>query len=117
MHGKCHRSPITLSAIPGFEALALFHLRALTGDPQADFRDGRSRRDFPAAIACFTEDLEGLLNVHRVPVRDRFWVRTTNLVERSFAEERRRIKGIPRLLDERSVMKPMFATLIRCADR
>jgi putative transposase len=84
---------------------------------QADRVVNRYRREFPSAIGCLTDDLEGLLNVHRVPVRHRFWVRTTNLVERSFAEERRRTKVIPRLLDERSAMKLVFATLIRCADR
>lgn len=84
---------------------------------QADRVINRYRREFPAAIACLEEDLEALLNVHRVPVRHRFWVRTTNLVERSFAEERRRTKVIPRFLDERSAMKLIFATLIRCADR
>ena len=75
------------------------------------------RRELPSAMACLTEDLEALLNVHRVPVRHRFWVRTTNLAERSFEEERRRTKVIPRLLDERSAMKLVFATLIRCAQR
>ena len=84
---------------------------------QADRVVNRYRREFPAAVTCLTDDLEGLLAVHRVPVRHRIWVRTTNLVERSFAEERRRTKVIPRLLDERSAMKLVFATLIRCADR
>ena len=55
--------------------------------------------------------------VHRVPVRHRINVRTTNLAERSFVEERRRTKVIPRLLDEKSAMKLVFATLIRCAQR
>jgi hypothetical protein len=31
-------------------------------------------------VACFTEDLEALLAIHRVPVRHRIRVRTTNLV-------------------------------------
>ncbi len=84
---------------------------------QADRVINRYRRQFPSAVACLQDDLEALLNVHRVPVRHRFWVRTTNLVERSLAEERRRTKVIPRLLDERSAMKMVFATLIRCADR
>ncbi|MDQ4104412.1 MAG: transposase [Actinomycetota bacterium] len=53
-------------------------------------------REYPAAVACFTDDLEALLNIHRVPVRHRIQVRTTNLGERSFAEERRRTKVIPR---------------------
>jgi putative transposase len=52
-------------------------------------------RDYPAAVACFTDDLDALLNIHRVPVRHRIRVRTTNLCERSFVEERRRTKVVP----------------------
>jgi transposase-like protein len=88
-----------------------------TARAQADRVINRYQREFPAAVACLEDDLEALLAVHRVPVRHRRWVRTTNLVERSFAEERRRTKVIPRLLEERSAMKLVFATLIRCADR
>jgi transposase-like protein len=84
---------------------------------QADRVINRYRAEFPAAMRCLTDDLEALLNVHRVPVRHRINVRTTNLVERSFVEERRRTKVIPRLLDEKSAMKLVFATLIRCAQR
>jgi putative transposase len=74
-------------------------------------------REYPAAVACFTEDLDALLAIHRVPVRHRIRVRTTNLAERSFVEERRRTKVIPRLPDEKAAMKLVFATLIRAADR
>ena len=74
-------------------------------------------RDYPAAVACFTDDLDALLAIHRVPVRHRIRVRTTNLAERSFVEERRRTKVIPRLMDERATMKLVFATMIRTADR
>jgi transposase-like protein len=52
-----------------------------------------------------------------VPTRHRFNVRTTNVLERSFVEERRRTKVIPRLLDERSAMKLVLATLIRVSER
>jgi hypothetical protein len=41
-------------------------------------------------------------------------VRTTNLLERSFEEERRRSKVVPRFSDEKSAMKLVFATLM-CA--
>ena len=75
------------------------------------------RRDYPAAVACFEDDLEALLAIHRVPVRHRIRVRTTNLAERSFVEERRRTKVIPRLTDEKAAMKLVFATMIRTADR
>jgi putative transposase len=47
-----------------------------------------------AAIACFQDDLDALLAGHRVPARHRIRVRTTNLAERSFIEERRRSKVI-----------------------
>jgi putative transposase len=75
------------------------------------------RRDYPAAVTCFTDDSEAMLAIHRVPVRHRIRVRTTNLAERSFAEERRRTKVIPRLMDEKAAMKLVFATMIRAADR
>ena len=72
---------------------------------------------FPAAVACFEDDLDALLAIHRVPVRHRIRVRTTNLAERSFVEERRRTKVISRFPDERSAMKVVFACMIRAADR
>jgi putative transposase len=72
---------------------------------------------YPSAMRCFADDLEASLNHLKVPVRHRIHVRTTNLLERSFVEERRRTKVIPRLLDERSAMKLVFATLIRCSER
>ena len=88
-----------------------------TARAQADRVINRYRREFPAAVACLEDDLEALLAIHRIPVRHRINVRTTNLVERSFVEERRRTKVIPRLLDEKSAMKLVFATLIRTAQR
>lgn len=72
---------------------------------------------YPAAMACLTDDLEASLAHLKVPARHRINVRTTNLLERSFEEERRRTKVIPRLLDEKSAMKLVFATLIRVSDR
>lgn len=53
----------------------------------------------------------------KVPVRHRINVRTTNLLERSFVEERRRTKVIPRFTNEKSAMKLVFATLIRVSER
>jgi hypothetical protein len=55
--------------------------------------------------------------IHRVPVRRRIRVRTTNLAERSFVEERRRTKVIGRFPDEHAAMKLVFATMIRAAER
>lgn len=67
--------------------------------------------------AVHGDDLEASLAHLRVPARHRISVRITNLLERSFVEERRRTKVIPRLLDEKSAMKLVFATLIRVSDR
>lgn len=75
------------------------------------------RREYPAAVACFEDGLDALLAIHRVPIRHRIRVRTTNLVEQSFVEERRRTKVVGRFSDERSAMKLVFATMIRAADR
>jgi transposase-like protein len=83
----------------------------------ADRFENTYRAEFPAAVACFAEDRDALLAIHCVPVRHRIRVRTTNLAERSFEEERRRTKVIPRLTGERSAMKLVFATMIRAADR
>jgi putative transposase len=74
-------------------------------------------REYPAAVTCFQDDLDALLAIHRVPARHRIRVRTTNLAERSFVEERRRTKVIPRFPDEKSAMKLVFATMIRAAQR
>jgi putative transposase len=82
----------------------------------ADRFENTYRNEFPAAVACFAEDRDALLAIHRVPVRHRIRVRTTNLAERSFEEERRRTKVIPRLMSERSAMKLVFATMIRAAE-
>jgi putative transposase len=100
------------------------HLYAVRDAPTLDAaRAGADRftntfsREFPSAVACFEDDREALLAIHRVPVRHRIRVRTTNLAERSFEEERRRTKVIPRLMTERSTMKLVFATMIRTAER
>jgi transposase-like protein len=44
-------------------------------------------------------------------------VRTSNLAERAFAEERRRTKVIPHRWDEASLGKLLFAVRIRVSER
>jgi len=78
---------------------------------------GRYADRYPAAVACLADDLDASLGHLKLPPRHRISARTTNLIERSFEEERRRTKVIPRLLDEKSAMKLVFATLIRASDR
>ena len=50
-------------------------------------------------------------------MRPRQYVRTSNLAERAFEEERRRTKVILHLWDETSLVKLVFAVLIRVSER
>jgi transposase-like protein len=74
-------------------------------------------RDLPSAIACFEDDFEACIAHLRMPVTHRRAIRTTNLLERLFLEERRRLKIIPNAFGERPVLKLMFGAMIRAADR
>lgn len=77
----------------------------------------RRRREYPSLVVAFTEDLEALLAPLKLPVRHRKTVRTTNLIERSFEEERRRTKVIPGFWTEQGCLKLVFSVLIRAAKR
>jgi putative transposase len=74
-------------------------------------------RDLPAAVRCFLDDFEACIAHLRFPLRHRKVVRTTNLLERLFVEERRRTKIVPHAFGERPVLKLMYAAVIRAADR
>ena len=73
------------------------------------------QREYPAAMKSFADDLHASLAHLRVPPAHRKFVRTTNLIERAFEEQRRRTKVIPRFFDERSCLKLAFAALERAA--
>jgi putative transposase len=77
----------------------------------------RYQRDFPEACRCLLDDGEASLNHLYIPQRPQQYVRTSNLAERAFEEERRRTKVIPHLWDEGSVTKLVFAVLIRVSER
>lgn len=77
----------------------------------------RFEAQYPAAMRSFADDLPASLAHLRVPPSHRKFVRTTNLIERSFEEQRRRTKVIPRFFDERSCLKLAFAALQRAARR
>ena len=74
-------------------------------------------KEFPGLCKCLTEDLDALLAHLQLPWRLRKFTRTTNLIERSFAEERRRTKTLPRFFSEKSCLKLVYAVLIRAAAR
>jgi len=75
------------------------------------------RRDMPSAAACLEDDLEASLAHLKLPGRHRKAVRTTNLCERSFVEQRRRAKVLPRFRGEKECLKLVFATLWRSSER
>jgi putative transposase len=71
----------------------------------------------PSAVACFQDDFEACIAHLRLPVTHRRATRTTNLLERLFVEERRRLKIIPNAFGEKPVLKLMFGAMIRAAER
>ena len=72
---------------------------------------------YPSAIKCFQEDLDNCLVYMDFPSGHHKYIRTTNLLERCFEEQKRRTKVIPRFLDETSCLKLIYATLIRVSDK
>ncbi len=83
----------------------------------ADELMGRFESDYPSAMRAFRDDLEASLAHLKLPYVHRRHVRTTNLIERSFEEERRRAKVIPRFRTEKECLKLVFATLWRSSER
>jgi transposase-like protein len=81
-------------------------------DAIAKFKD-----KYPSAMKCLCDDLTASLNHLKVPFGHRKSVRTTNMVERSFVEERRRTKTIPGFFGEKAALKLVFAVLQRASRR
>jgi putative transposase len=73
--------------------------------------------ELPSAVACFIDDFEAAIAHLRMPIAHRRAIRTTNLLERLFVEERRRLKIIPNAFGEKPVLKLMFGAMIRAAER
>ena len=80
-------------------------------------RRGRVRARLPSGRAVLSDDFEACIAHRRFPLRHRRVIRTTNLLERLFLEERRRTKIIPHAFGERPALKLMYAAVIRAADR
>lgn len=75
----------------------------------------RFERELPAAVSCFLDDFEACIAHLRLPIAHRRAIRTTNLLERLFGEERRRTKVIPHAFGERAVLKLMYAAITRAS--
>jgi transposase-like protein len=72
---------------------------------------------YPSAMTSFQDDWEACIVHMRCPHVHHKRIRTTNLLERSFLEERRRTKVIPRFFTERSCLQLAFASLWRASQR
>jgi putative transposase len=86
--------------------------RDLAAGVVADFQT-----ELPSAVACFQDDFDACIAHLRMPIPHRRAIRTTNLLERLFVEERRRLKIIPNAFGEKPVLKLMFGAMIRAAER
>jgi transposase-like protein len=75
--------------------------------------DRKYRSRFPSAVACFWRDFDACIVYMRYPRRHHRHIRTTNLLERSFLEEKRRTKVIPGFFTEKSTLKLVFGVLVR----
>ncbi|WP_276968562.1 IS256 family transposase, partial [Metallibacterium scheffleri] len=99
-----HKSRNVLDKVPeDARAEMKAYLAAVREAPTLD--DGRQaaaalvakfERLYPSAVRSFVDDLDASLAHLRLPAGHRKYMRTTNLIERSFEEERRRTKTIPR---------------------
>ncbi len=72
---------------------------------------------YPSAVQCFEEDFEACIAHLRLPPNHRRATRTTNLLERLFVEERRRLRAVVHVFGERPVLKLMYRALVRRAER
>ena len=74
-------------------------------------------REYPTAARCLRDDLDASLAHLKLPVAHRRSIRTTNALERSFGEERRRSKVIPKFRSEKECLKLVFGVLWRASER
>jgi len=72
---------------------------------------------YPSAMECLEKDLEECLTYLLFPKEHQKRLRTTNLLERTFEESRRRTKVVPRFPTERACLTLVYATLITTAQK
>jgi putative transposase len=70
----------------------------------------RWRADYPKAVSCVEKDLDELLTFFQMP-NSKLWsrLRTTNLIERSFREVRRRTRPMGVMANASSLQRIVFA--------
>jgi putative transposase len=72
---------------------------------------------YPSAMKCFQEDFEACIQHMFFPAGHQKHLTTTNLLERSFVEQKRRTRVIPRFFDEKSCLKLVYATMVRVSEK
>ena len=118
----CHRVRNVLAKLPRrpelHERIRRAYWAALDDATSASDGEARLRqlvseleREFPSAAACLAEDLPALTIHLDYPLRLRKRLRSTNLLERSLGEVRRRVKVIGRFPGETSCLSLCWAVL------
>ena len=72
---------------------------------------------YPGAVKCFMDDLDACLVHLKYPEAHRRFIRTTNLLERCFEEEKRRTKILPQHQHERGAVGLVFGVLYRVSQK
>jgi putative transposase len=63
---------------------------------------------YPSAVECLTEDIESCLTYYKYPYQHWLRIRTTNVVERSFKEVKRRVKPAGRFHNEERALTMVY---------
>jgi len=77
----------------------------------------RYRDRFPAAMECMRETLEETLAVLKLPPAHQKRLRTSNILERTFGEKKRRTKVIPHFFSEKAALKLSYATMLAVSNK
>jgi len=72
--------------------------------------------EYPSAVKCFQDDFDSCIRFMEFPERHHKFIKTTNVLERAFEEQKRRTKVIPRFFRESSCMNLVFGTLIQISE-
>jgi transposase-like protein len=75
------------------------------------------QQEYPSAMTTFRDDWQACVAYLRCPTIHHKRIRTTNLLERAFLEQRRRTNAIPRFFTEKSCLKLVFSALWQASAR
>jgi transposase-like protein len=70
------------------------------------------KQRFPSAMKCLADELKACLQVLKLPKVHHRRLRTSNRLERTFGEKKRRTKVIPHFFTEKAAIKLVYATML-----